>query len=219
MSLSNNPFDVIDPDKVKRLELPEILSEEQIRKNKLATASQLESIEKQAYEEGEQRGYQDGMKRSDEELEKIKEKARQFDTLMIALTQPFNEMDEQVVQQMADLSIAIARQLIRRELHIDKRQVIAIAREAMTELPVGSRNIKLYLNPEDAQLVLEAFTLNDRETSSEKLWQVFEDPALTRGGCRVTSEHSVIDATVEARFNRVINQLLGGERQTDEPEA
>ena len=201
-------------DEVKLWKLPEVMDEDETRKRELTTTAQLENIQKQAYAEAHEKGYKDGLKRSEEELSAIQ---KNFNNLMVSLTEPFADMDDMVVEQMAELSIAIARQLIRRELHTDPGQVIGVVREAMTELPIGSRNIEIYLHPEDASMVRDAFAISEGEQQTvERLWRIIEDPAQTRGGCRITSENSLIDATIEARINRVIAQLLGGEREHDD---
>lgn len=204
-------------DEVTVWKLPEILNKEESRKRELATTAELESIQKQAYAEAHDKGYQDGLKKSEAELRVTQQK---FNQLMMALAEPFAEMDEMVVEQLSDLSIAIAKQLIRRELHLEPGQVVAVVREAMAELPIGSRNIAIYLHPEDATLIRDAFSLSDGDQQSvERLWRIIEDPVQTRGGCRITSENSLIDATIEARFNRVIAQLLGGEREDDQSDS
>jgi flagellar assembly protein FliH len=49
-------------------------------------------------------------------------------------------------------------------------------------------------------------------------WRWIEDPTLSRGGCRVETANTLIDASVEARLESVINKLLGGERTDDNAE-
>jgi len=39
-----------------------------------------------------------------------------------------------------------------------------------------------------------------------------EDPVITRGGCRISSENSSIDAQVETRLGAAIAAVLGDER-------
>ena len=206
-----------DPDNVQRWQMPQILDEVSRKKHSISTAAELEEIQKQAYAEAHEKGYQDGLKAG---AAQIQQNAQQFQTLMQALAEPFDEMDSAVVEQMAELSIAIARQLIRRELQADPGQVIAVVREAMTSLPIGSRNIEIHLHPEDAQLVRDAFSVSPEEhKGTERPWHIVEDPVQTRGGCKVSSENSLIDATVETRINRVVAQLFGGEREDDNADA
>jgi len=53
------------------------------------------------------------------------------------------------------------------------------------------------------------------DDGEELRWRIVEEPTLTRGGCRVESEDSRIDATVEARLGALIARALGGEREED----
>ena len=50
---------------------------------------------------------------------------------------------------------------------------------------------------------------------AQPMWRIVEDPVLTRGGCRVESESSQIDARLETRIGAVVSRLLGGERSED----
>ena len=47
----------------------------------------------------------------------------------------------------------------------------------------------------------------------EPAWVTIEDPLITKGGCRVTTDNSSIDASAEARLKSVISQITGDERQ------
>ena len=84
-------------------------------------------------------------------------------------------------------------------------------REAMAALPLAARNVRLHLHPEDATLVREMLALSD----GERGWQISEDPVLSRGGCKISSDTSQIDASVERRLHTVIANVLGGQRETD----
>ncbi len=105
----------------------------------------------------------------------------------------------------------VARQLVRRELKTEPEEVIGVVREALGALPVAARNVRLMLHPEDAALVREAMPT----AQGEQQMQIVEDPVQTRGGCRVLTDSSQIDASVEARLNAVIAHVLGGERSSD----
>jgi len=68
--------------------------------------------------------------------------------------------------------------------------------------------VRVHLHPEDAKLVRTRLA----EATSERAWTITEDPILTQGGCRVTSEDSTIDAQVEQRIGAAIAAVLGDER-------
>lgn len=197
----------------ERWELPHVHDE--VASRSPATASQLEAIQQQAYDEGFAQGKQEGLdKGMVEGREAVERKASQLDILLCALNEPFDDLDEEVIEQTARLAIAVAQQLVRRELKTEPGQVIAVVREAVNALPVSARNIRVQLHPEDAQLVREALSLSEAD-SDNRLWHVVEEPLITRGGCRVVAENSTIDATVEKQISRITTDLLGGERASD----
>ena len=177
------------------------------------TAEELESIQKQAYEEGFAQGLKNGTEHKKQEIEQNIESLR---SIIELLTEPLKELDDVVVNQLAQLSMSVAKQVVRRELHTNEGEIVGIVREAMSALPASTREIVLNIHPDDAELVRNAFSLGEETESEELFWKVIEDPMLSRGGCKITSENSTIDATVEGRLNRIINTLLGDERESDE---
>ena len=96
----------------------------------------------------------------------------------------------------------IARQVIQRELAIDSTQIEQVMREALKLLPLGVGNVRLYINPQDFELVK---ALRERH---EETWRIVEDATLLPGGCRVETEHSRIDATVETRISQIMAKLF-----------
>lgn len=172
------------------------------------TASQLEEVQNLAHREGFEQGQQEGREAG---LKEFAEKARHLEQIFHALEQPFEQLDDEIEKQLVELAMVVARQLIRRELQADPGQVVGVVREALSALPLAAREVRLVLDPEDATIVREALAL--KESSSQI--QIVEDPVIGRGGCRVLSEASQIDATVESRLNAVIANVLGGQRSSD----
>jgi flagellar assembly protein FliH len=158
----------------------------------------------QGYEAGNQKGYQDNK----DELDK---KAAEFARLMDGLSEPYRTLDEEVEKELVKLAISLAGQIIRREIKTDAGQVIAAVREAMTVLPLSSQKVTLYLHPEDAGLVRSVLSLDDMSPA----WTINEDPLITRGGCKIDTDVSHIDASVENRLAAVIATVFGDERNRD----
>ncbi|MEH6503438.1 MAG: flagellar assembly protein FliH [Cycloclasticus sp.] len=183
-----------------------------IGKVKVPTAGELDKLQQQVTQEASKKGYEEGfakgLKASDAQ---ITQKVSQLESVLQAMQGPFDEFDERVESEIAALAIQIARQLIRREIKFDSGQVIAVVKEALAALPSSSQNIQLFLHPEDAKLVISALSLGEAD---ETRWQVIEDPVLSRGGCRVVTDVSTIDATIENRLSAIIAQALGDERTT-----
>ena len=178
----------------------------------LMTAEQIERIQKQAYKEAYEAGFAKGR---DEGMAagkaEIVRNGQLLDDLLQSLARPFEKMDDDVLQQVVSLSAAITRQLLRRELKIDATQIVGVVQEALAVLPVGSREVKVCLHPDDLQVMRETFSRSETERS----WVLVADPGLSRGDCRILTETSLIDATLEKRLAAITSQLLGGERNTD----
>ena len=188
-------------------DLPEVQSGAG-RGNQPVTARQLEEIQEQAREEGFRQGLQEGRESGREEL---LDHARHLEQILNTLDKPLEELDDSVEQQLAQLAMLVARQLVRRELKTDPQQVVGVVREALAVLPVAARDVQLVLNPEDAAIVRDALSLHEREQAI----RIVEDPVQSRGGCQVVTCTSQIDATIETRLNSVIAGVLGGQRHSD----
>lgn len=170
------------------------------------TAAALEQIQKQAWDEAYKAGFEKGLENGQKE---VNQRADRFDELLIALSRPFDLLDESVEKQLVELSMMVVKQLFRRELKADPTHVIGVVRDAIKVLPISSRSVLVHLHPEDAVLVSDALS----PTAGERAWSIVEDPLLQRGGCKITSENSQIDAQAETRLNAVIAAITGNERQ------
>ena len=183
------------------------------------TAQELEKLQQAAYEEGYETGrkagfefgHNEGLAQARQQLEHY---TVQFERLLRTFEQPLRELDNQVERELLSLVIAIVRQLVRREVKSDPNLIIGVVREALSILPVNSRNVRLLVHPEDAELIREIYALGDTEVG----WQLVEDPVINRGGCKVVTDTSQIDATLDSRLASLIAPLLAGARSVDEQE-
>ena len=148
------------------------------------------------------------------EREELRKRSHHLQQLLAVLADPVSQLDKEIEDQLVALVIAVSRQLIRRELKTDPGQIVAVVRKAVSLLPVAAREYRLALHPEDAAMVREVLLKEDSKNS--RPWTIVEDPTLTRGGCRVVSEASYIDATVERQLAAVAATLLGDEREGGE---
>ena len=127
------------------------------------------------------------------------------------LAKPFEALDLEVERELLTLAMALARQIVRRELKTDPTQIIGIIREAIAALPVAAREVRVHLHPEDAAVVRQHLA----PTESERAWVMIEDPVMARGGCQILTATSRIDARLETRLGAILSELMGTERHTD----
>jgi flagellar assembly protein FliH len=176
------------------------------------TVGELEEVERRAYEEAFAKGRAEGLAAAEKEmrpqLQQLQARIDRFDGIIGTLAQPLHQLDVEVEDQLVQLALTVARHLVRRELRIDPAQVIAVIRETVALLPASARDVRVHLHPEDAAVVRERLAT----PTGERVWTIVEDPVMSRGGCRVTTETAQIDARLETRIGSVVSALLGDER-------
>ena len=180
----------------------------------MPTAQEIENWEKESREAGFKKGYEEGLARATHEANQraeadLSEKKAQLSALIEAMARPLSDLDEDAEQQLLKLVVVLAQQLVRRELRAEPGEIIPVIREAVALLPASAQNIRVRLNPDDASLVRELLP------GSEGQWALIEDPLISRGGCRVETDLSRVEATLESRLAAVATSVLGGERGTD----
>ncbi|WP_166222434.1 flagellar assembly protein FliH [Pseudomonas atagonensis] len=171
------------------------------------TLEELESIRQEAYNEGfaigEKEGFHSTTLKVRQEAEvALAAKIASLEQLMAHLFEPIAEQDTQIEKSLVDLVQHITRQVIKRELAIDSTQIEHVMRDALKLLPLGVENVRLYVNPQDFAQVK---ALRERH---EETWRIVEDDSLLPGGCRVETEHSRIDASIESRVSQVMAKLF-----------
>jgi flagellar assembly protein FliH len=172
----------------------------------MPTVTGLADLQEEAYNEAFQQGLAEGREAGRTE---IRAQVERLSGMFYDLAKPFEVLDAEVERELLTLAMALARQIVRRELKSDPTQIIGIIREAIAALPVAARDVRVHLHPEDAAIVRE----NLAPTESERAWAIVEDPVMARGGCQVATATSRVDARLETRLGAVLSELLGTERQ------
>lgn len=170
------------------------------------TAERLAAIEEQAYAEGLERGLAEGRRRGERA---VVEQAQRLEQLLASIAPATALVDETFLTQVGELVLAIAKQFVRRELGRAPGEIVRVVREALAALPVADTTIRISLHPEDAALVSEQL----KPESVAHSIRIVEDLTLTRGGARVETEVSIVDASVEARFGAIAAGIFGDERE------
>ena len=204
-----------DPAATARWELPEINGPVLARNRRVVDLS---GIEREAWE----RGYAEGRDAATAAVRKeqqatqveLDRRVQNLASILDFMAKPIAALDTEVQRQLVLLAGAIARHIVRRELQTQPDEIVAVIRETVALLPMTARDIRVHLNPEDAKLVRSRVV----EAGSDRSWNIAEDPLISRGGCRVSSENSTIDATLEQRLGAVIASALGDSRTADAQE-
>ena len=104
------------------------------------------------------------------------------------------------------LAAAIAKRLIRRELHEQPEISLTLVREAL-ELAAGSSQLRILLNPLDLQSLGNQVRMLVDELSPHIEAEITADAGITPGGCRVETKFGVINQQFEAQLQRIEEEL------------
>ena len=164
------------------------------------TVAQLEQIQLQAHDEGYKAGYAEGYTAGSQ---KAHDEAQRLAGIVGALENELQQVDQQVAQDLLDLALEIAKQVLHQALKVKPDLLLGVVRGAINDLPHFNQHAHLVLHPADAELVRTSMG----EQLSHTGWKIFEDAQMERGGCRVETAHSQIDATLATRWKRVVSSI------------
>ncbi len=169
------------------------------------TVHELEALQQQARDEGYAAGMAQGLAESKAiAQQQLRQRMAELDALCNAAARPLQLLDDQAVDELAQLATVVARRVIMHELKTTPGLIADVVRQAAAALPMATRELRVHLHPEDVALMQELGT-------AERHWQLLGDSTLARGDCRLESERSRLDARVETRLAAIVDAMLGDE--------
>ncbi|MGM9512648.1 FliH/SctL family protein [Roseateles sp. DB2] len=166
-----------------------------------AAAPNLEELLGAARQSGYQDGYRDGMEALDAFKKSFAQQmSAQIGELMRSFSADFEDMEVRMAETVARCAIELARQVLRTELQQQPEAIARVAHDAIEALLISARHIRVRVHPDDLPLVEQGAgeELKAREA------QLIPDPGIARGGCKVDSDISSVDATLPTRWQQVM---------------
>ncbi|MFV8781614.1 flagellar assembly protein FliH [Microbulbifer sp. SA54] len=199
---------------------PDDLSGERARERRDAAqrtlAEELKALREQARAEGRREGYDvgfaEGYAQGTEEgrLAGNAETAQQREVLLAPLAElarSFSDalasLDDVIAEDISALAITVGRQLADDALQAQPQQVAELVRALLREEPTLNGGTRLWLHAEDLALVQQVLGAELERAG----WQLDQDPRIERGGCRVTTVNSEIDASRETRWQALLARV------------
>ena len=145
-------------------------------------------------EAGRKQGYEEGQRQAAQEAGRI---ARLVDTLEDAM----QTLDAEIAEELMALAIEMARRMVRLTLEHHPETILDTVREALLQLPQG--HAQIHLHPEDLDLVRR----HAGDQFAHGGHRLHEDLHLQRGECRIEGQGTVVDATLQARWRRVLESI------------
>ncbi len=141
----------------------------------------------------------------------VNAKLARLESVMAELLDPIQRHEDELETALVNLTTVLARAVIFRELSLDSSHIERVVRHAMASLPSTRENVKVRVNPKDSEWVREVAGRFEAETS------IIDDATILPGGCKVETRHSLVDFTVEKRFQKAVQGMLDQQLSSDQP--
>lgn len=158
---------------------------------------------KAGFDKGNAEGYEAGRQQGLMEMRaQLVAEQQRFQALANALLDPIDAQDGEVEHLLLDVICTLTQSVVQRELLTDSSHIVSLVKEAVDALPIGNKNIRVCLNPDDLAAV-ETYAEEQQLT-----WTFFGDADLLPGGCRIETPESRVDFSVSARLQTVLEQFI-----------
>jgi flagellar assembly protein FliH len=156
------------------------------------------------FEEACRQGYEAGLSEARSAMEQETKRVRQ---LAESLGSALDTLDFRLADQVLNLALDVAKQVIAGELSARPERILDVVKLALRQMAETTREARLLLNPEDAQLVRPILN----ELLDKNRLRIVEDARIVRGGCLIETAQGDLDTTLQTRWRQVIS-VLGSNR-------
>ncbi|MTI86008.1 MAG: hypothetical protein FH756_19450 [Firmicutes bacterium] len=166
--------------------------------------------EKEGYQQGLEKGRQEALEQARAEADKIRDEAREvLSQAEQERARTLGSMEKEIIA----LSVDIAERIIAQQLSLDGDTVISIAREAI-QLAQNTKRVNLFFNPADSNAFENYEQELQRLIPVNASMVLVHDKAISPGSCIVETEHGRIEATLDSRWQAILNSLgVGSDTQ------
>jgi flagellar assembly protein FliH len=163
-----------------------------------AARAEIERVREQAYRDGVAAGHK-------EARALVEQQRADLEALIAGVNELMQNFEQTLANDVLSIGLELTKLIVRQSLRINPEIVLPVVREAIANLPGIAEQTVIALHPADAELFRK---LSEGEPALAALpWKVVEDAQIERGGCRLETPSTEIDATLETRWRRVIASL------------
>ena len=159
----------------------------------------------QIKEAAKQEGYKAGIDKAMADIDELKSKFSEFYAYKDAL---FDKVSDCIM----DISVEIAKKIIKKELEIDKEATISIIKSAVEEVNRTENKITLKVMPQEVEIVKDKLPEIFEDNAYEAKIMVVPDANIEEGGVIIETSNGLIDATVKTQL-AIIEKALGKKQE------
>lgn len=168
---------------------------------------EIDKIRQVAIAEGEQQGYEIAKAELKNQINaELAQERNVLNRVINNLAQPMLDVDQEIEQQLVNIIKKVANKLVRQNISVDDSWLIDLVKDSISLLPFATKQIKILVSEQDLDLIKSSISEVD-----DKLVEICVDDSFQPGDCKVISETSQVDATLESRMNTIIEQAFHNE--------
>jgi len=171
-------------------------------------------------QEGSQKGLQEGLQKGKEDglreglkaggenaAARIEEMTRHYTDTLAEVAAFKDTLRAQVEKEVVRLSLAVAKKIVHREIHIDPTIIHTLVRVALERVS-GKSVVTVRLSPPDYEYMTSKHAGMAAEEGREIKFE--SDSAIAQGDCVINTETGDIDARIEEEFKEVESSFFEG---------
>ena len=175
-----------------------------------ATPEMLEATREREREEAYERGFNDG-------VDAGRAQARQelgpnliASVRVVAEVEDFKDaLMEQMQDNLTALSLAVARQLVEREVRVEPEVVANLVRNALSHFPLDQK-LRIRMNPVDLSSISRERSENRTPVTAGREVRWLPDEGIARGGCVVEGPERIVDGRIDLALERIFRTVSNG---------
>lgn len=110
-------------------------------------------------------------------------------------------------ENVAAIAVIVARQIVAREVSIEKDLVANLVRRALTEFPID-QGVRIRVHPLDLSLLTaNAPAAGDGAITGNRDASWVADPRISRGGCLIEGRDRIVDGRVDTALERAYRRM------------
>jgi len=145
-------------------------------------------------------GYQEGLSNSQADIEEVRNAISSF-------LKAKQEVFEYIAPDILEISVDIAKKIIKKEITQDPSIIIDNIIEIMKGLSKEETKITLRVNPSQVGLIKQEIPEITQNIGLEAKILVVPDETIFEGGCIVSTTNGVVDATIDTQLS-IISEAL-----------
>lgn len=142
-------------------------------------------------------------------LEQVKEDIKQVKNALVNFSKAKQEVFEYIAPDILEISIDIARKIVKKEIEQDPQIVLDSILEVLKTISRDETKIVIKVNPSQVTLAKENMPEIISSLGMDIKTNVIGDDTISTGGCIVQTNNGIVDATVETQLE-IIKEAFKG---------